>query len=191
MFLLLVTTASPKSLSSLQSTVLPALSTVDDNPITSTNGESSRSDVSISYETDITSTSQNPTIADHETTHTTDFTTDNHGGIGSYADDTTTSPSTSDVVPNRDETANGEPHLPITSVNPNSTPDSEIHSTPPAPIVVTGSRRVVQPVINSIAKRILQMSLTHARIQASDALENYVSTDSIYKKNDNKQITID
>ena len=187
-----MTAASPKSLSSLQSIVSPALSTIDIDPITSTDGEASGSDIIVSYQADTTPTARNPTIADHETletsTQTTDFATNNHGIVSGYDEDTTTYPSTGHVVPNRSDTANREAQFSITSgYSSSTTPDYGIYTTPLTPNAVIESRRAIHPLINSMAipdgeKSTLQMSLTDARFKASDALENYVSTDNIDRK---------
>ena len=182
MFLLLVTSTSPKPLFTFQPTAAPALPTIiHTDHITSAN---EGTDITVSDHDDLTPTPHDLITAGYaileESTHTTDWATNNHGFVGGYNGEAMTYPSSGVQVPKSSEMANREAQLPATYVYTNSNPDYGIHAISLAPDAVTESRRVIHPLINSMAipdgeKPILQMILAGARFKANDALESYVS----------------
>ena len=174
-FLLLAAPTSPKSLSSLQSTELPAWSNVNTDPIANTSEEPSESDI----------TTVHTTSVDQETLETSThiFENDQLGGVSGY-DEATTYASTGTGVPSGNENpenASRESRLSTTSVYPNSNPESDIYPTPLLPATGAAEARLHTSMkISDSAKSTLQMSLTDARFKATDALDNYVSKQHRY-----------
>ena len=105
------------------------------------------------------------------------------GDVGGYNEATTYASTGNDVPSGSDnaESSTREAHLPATSVYPNSNPESSIHPTTLLPATEAESRTEIQSLYTSMpisdsAKSTLQMSLTDARFKATDALDNYVSS---------------